>query len=292
MAWPDSSPMTSTRRHGLFLIAIVVGNSVPGGWIGRASDREATAQIAASTPNGSCFLLHEVGVGEIRREPSVSCRMPVSPQSTFKIPHALAALDAGVVTGADSQFAYDGSSQPFEAWRRDHTLQSAMRFSALWWFQRVAEKLGAQREHDYLRRLAYGNADSSSGLTTFWLGGSLVISPEEQRQFLLRLFASTLPVRQDAMRTVREILVQPKGMVVNASGEHPFGKPWPPGTVLSAKTGSGRDRSGQQVRWLVGHVSRGRRAWVFVSCVVGGDDTPPLAAVDLAAKSLHRAGVM
>ena len=111
-----------------------------------------------------------------------------------------------------------------------------------------------------------------------------MISPEEQKQFLLRLFASTLPVRQDAMRTVREILVQPKGMVVNASGEHPFGKPWPPGTVLSAKTGSGRDRSGQQVRWLVGHVSRGRRAWVFVSCVVGGDDTPPLAAVDLAAQ--------
>ena len=71
--------------------------------------------------------------------------MRVSPQSTFKIPHALAALDAGVVTGADSRFAYDGSSQPFEAWRRDHTLQSAMRFSVVWWFQRVAEKLGTQR---------------------------------------------------------------------------------------------------------------------------------------------------
>ena len=115
--------MTSTRRRGLFLIAIVVaGNTAPGGWIGRASAPGCRAQIAASTPNGSCFLLHEVGVGEVRREPSASCRMRVSPQSTFKIPHALAALDAGVVTGADSQFAYDGSPQPFDAWRRDHTL--------------------------------------------------------------------------------------------------------------------------------------------------------------------------
>jgi beta-lactamase class D len=280
------------RRGPVLIALVVVVHSVATSWSNVALGSDAAGQSTAALPHGSCFLLHEVGVGEVRRQPSVSCRMRVSPQSTFKIPHALAALDAGVVTGADSQFAYDGSSQPFEAWRRDHTLQSAMRFSAVWWFQRVAEKLGTQREHDYLRRLAYGNADSSSGLTTFWLGGSLVISPEEQKQFLLRLFASTLPVRQDAMRTVREILVQPKGMVVNASGEHPFGKPWHPGTVLSAKTGSGRDRSGQQVRWLVGHVSRGRRAWVFVSCVIGGDETPPLAAVDLAAQALQREGVL
>jgi beta-lactamase class D len=284
--------MTNTWRRGRVLIALVVfAHGVAAGWSCLASRLDAAGQSPPSLPQGSCFLLHEVGVGEIRREPSVACGMRVSPQSTFKIPHALAAVDAGVI-GPDSAFAYDGSPQAFDAWRRDHTLQSAMRFSVVWWFQRVAEKLGAEREREYLRRLGYGNADSSSGLTTFWLGGSLVISPEEQKQFLLRLFASTLPVRQDAMRTVREILVQPKGMVVNASGEHPFGKPWPPGTVLSAKTGSGRDRSGQQVRWLVGHVSRGRRAWVFVSCVVGGDDTPPLAAVDPAARSLRQAGVI
>ena len=46
-----------------------------------------------------------------------------------------------------------------------------MRFSVVWWFQHVAEKLGATREREYLRRLGYGNADPSSGLTTFWLGG-------------------------------------------------------------------------------------------------------------------------
>jgi beta-lactamase class D len=285
--------MTNTPGRGLFLIALTVfAQNVATGWNSPASRQSTAGQSPPALLQGSCFLLHEVGVGEVGREPSVVCGTRVSPQSTFKIPHALAALDAGVVTGADSQFAYDGSSQPFEAWRRDHTLQSAMRFSAVWWFQRVAEKLGAKREHDYLRRLAYGNADSSSGLTTFWLGGSLVISPDEQKQFLLRLFASTLPVRRDAMRTVREILVQPKGMVVNARGEHSFGNPWPPGTVLSAKTGSGRDQTGRQVRWLVGHVTRARRSWVFVSCVIGGDDTPPLAAVDLAARSLHQAGVI
>lgn len=253
----------------------------------------AAAQQVAGTPAaGSCFLLHEIGVGEVRRAPAEACRTRVSPQSTFKIPHALGALDAGVITGADSSFSYDGSTQSFEAWRRDHTLASAMRFSVVWWFQRVAETLGATREREYLRRFDYGNADPSSGLTTFWLGGSLTISPEEQAQFLLRLYGNTLSVSPHATRTVREVLVQPGGRVVNAMGEHPFGGAWPPGTVLSAKTGSGTDRSGRTVRWLVGHVSRERRSWVFVSCVIGGDSTPALAAVDLAAEALHREGII
>ena len=247
---------------------------------------------ATAPPDRACFLLHEVGRGEIRRDPAGACRTRVSPQSTFKIPHALAALDAGVISNADSSFAYDGTPYPFEAWRRDHTLATAMRFSAVWWFQRVARALGAAREQEYLRRLDYGNADSTSGLTTFWLGGSLAISPEEQARVLLRLFANTLPVSDHAMRTVRQVLVQPPGVVVNASGEHPFAGTWPAGTILSAKTGSGNVRGGGEVRWLVGHVSRAGRAWVFVSCVIGGDDTPALAAVDLAARSLRREGIL
>ena len=284
--------MTNTLRRGPVLIALLVfAHCLAEGWSCLALHADAFGQSPAALPQGSCFLLHEVGVGEVRREPSVVCGTRVSPQSTFKIPHALAALDAGVI-GLDSQFAYDGSPQPFEAWRRDHTLQSAMRFSVLWWFQRVAETLGAAREREYLRRFGYGNADPSSGLTRFWLGGSLVISPEEQLQFILPLFANDLPVSQSAMSIVRAVLVQPHGKVVNATGEHTFGGTWPRGTTLRAKTGSGRDQTGRQVRWLVGQVTRARRSWVFVSCVIGGDDTPPLAAVDLAARSLHRAGVM
>jgi beta-lactamase class D len=240
----------------------------------------------------ACFLLYEVGPGEVRRSPADACRTRVSPQSTFKIPHALAGLDAGVIRNAGSSIAYDGTAYPFESWRHDHTLATAMRDSVVWWFQRIARELGAARERDYLQRFHYGNADASSGLTTFWLGGSLAISPEEQAQFLDKLFASALPVSDHAMRTVREVLVQPQGMVVNAAGRHSFGGTWPPGTVLSAKTGSGTTRDGGQVRWLLGHVARGGRAWVFVSCVIGGDATPALAAVDLAAQSLRREGVL
>ena len=222
--------MTSTARPASFVLALLMltgsAPDTPAVWTAAA---EQTRQATDPPAGGSCFLLHEMGVGEVRRAPSEACRTRVSPQSTFKIPHALAALDSGVIAGADSSFSYDGSTQSFEAWRRDHTLSSAMRFSVVWWFQRVAERLGAIREREYLRRFDYGNADPSSGLTTFWLGGSLTISPEEQTQFLLRLYGNKLPVTEHAMRTVREVLVQPGGVIVNAMGEHPFGGAWPDG---------------------------------------------------------------
>jgi beta-lactamase class D len=260
---------------------------------GRPAGAAATRVPAIDPASGasSCFLLYEIGVGEVGRTPAGGCGARVTPASTFKIPHALAALDAGVVSGPDAAFPYNGEPVPFETWRSDHSLASAMRYSVVWYFQRVARLLGPEREQAYLDRLEYGNRDPTSGLDSFWLGGSLRISPDEQERFLVRLYQNALPVGDGAMQTVRSILVQPPGVVVNASGEHPFAAPWPEGAVLSAKTGSSDDDVGASVRWLVGNVARKPRSWVFVSCVVGRD-LDPLAALRLAENSLRRAGVL
>jgi beta-lactamase class D len=252
----------------------------------------ALASPKAAPASGACFILHEIGIGEVRRSPSTTCGVRVSPQSTFKIPHALAALDAGVVSGVDEKIAYDGRPVDQPLWKQDHTLATAMRYSVVWYFQEIAKRLGPAREREYLSRFDYGNRDSSSGLTTFWLGGSLEVSAEEELRFLTRLFAGDLPVRKTALDSVREILRQPAGSVVNATGVHPFGGQWAEGTVLNAKTGSGTSGNGNSVRWLVGHVRRGTRSWIFVSNVIGNDQTPALAAVDQAERALEEAHVL
>jgi beta-lactamase class D len=256
----------------------------------------AAAPLASAPPrfvseerSVECLLVRDVG-GEVRRHPARGCDRRLTPASTFKIPHALAALDAGVVSGPQATRSWDGQQRDLAAWNRDHTLASAMRDSVVWYFQAVARELGLERERAYLERLDYGNADPSSGLSGFWLGGSLRVSPEEQLRFLDRFFALDLPVSGEALRTVSELLRQPEGRVVNALGEHTFAAPWPPGTSLEAKTGFARESDGTAVAWLVGRVRRGGRAWVFVSCVAGRS-LPAGAAVEQAARGLAQAGV-
>ena len=161
-----------------------------------------------------------------------------------------------------------------------------MRYSVVWFFQDIATKLGERREREYLERFDYGNRDASGGLTTFWLGRSLAISPEEQVAFLQRLYAGRLSVTPSAANVVRQILIQPQGKLTNALGERAFAAPWPAGTVVSAKTGSGPTDGDSAVRWLVGRVERGSRSWIFASNVVGGADLSPLAAIEQAERAL------
>lgn len=283
----DAERALKTSRSTLPLVALLAAVSVAWAATDSRSDSAATAARA-----GSCFLLYEIGVGELRRSPATVCRSRVSPASTFKIPHALFALDAGVIAGPEEKLAYDGGGDWPEPSRRDHTLASAIRYSVVWYFQKIALRLGADRESAYLHRLSYGNMDSSSGLTTFWLGGSLEISPDEQEQFLVKLYGGDLPFKKSALRAVRAMLIEPQGVVVNAQGEQPFAAPWPADAVVSAKPGRITDQSGRGARWLVGHVQRGRREFIFVSCVIGAPTIEQTAALTLAAESLRQEHVL
>ncbi len=74
---------------------------------------------------------------------------------------------------------------------------------------------------------------------------------------------------------------------MNAAGQHPFDAPRSEGTVVSGKTGGS-----ETVSWLVGHVRRGDRSWVFVSCVDGPQEPGAVQAIHLAAKSLREQQVL
>ena len=269
-------------------LAFLIGGSV----LFHSSEGAVSAQAApGKAAIESCFLLYEIGVGEVRRNPSEACRTRITPASTFKVPHALAVLDAGVLT-ADEVFRYDGTGDWPASARRDHTLSSALRHSVLWYFQRVAQRLGAEREKAYLQKFAFGNMDSSSALTSFWVGGSLQVTPEEQQSFWLKLYENQLPIAAPAVAMVKAMLIQPRGAVTNAAGTHPFDAPWPKDTSVSSKTGSAADRSGQGARWLIGYIKKGTREFIFVSCVIGPRDVEANAAIDLAARALRQSHVL
>ncbi|MBX7132884.1 MAG: hypothetical protein K1X67_09435 [Fimbriimonadaceae bacterium] len=247
---------------------------------------------AAEAPSQSCFLLYEVGVGEVVREPAEACRVALSPGATFKIPHALAALESGVVADANQAMVFDGKMEGPESSRRDHTLRSAVQYSVDWYFQRVADKIGLERERVYLQLFQYGNKDPGRDLKTFWSSGTLRITPEQQQDFLVRFYQQELDASAMSTATLRKILEQSAGAIRTPEGDRAFAKPWPKDAVVSAQSANTLDRSGRGVRWLVGHVARGERAYVFVSCVVGASSLDANAAIDLAAKALRGAEVL
>lgn len=155
-----------------------------------------------------------------------------TPASTFKIPHSLFALDAGVLRDEFQRISWDGVQRSVEAWNADQDLRTAMRNSTVWIYERFAKQIGAPRETAYLKQINYGNA-VATGDAPFWVEGDLAISAHEQIAFLRKLYRNELGFRIDHQRLVKDVLINEAG------------RDW----ILRAKTGwSGK------IGWWVGWV--------------------------------------
>lgn len=134
-----------------------------------------------------------------------------SPASTFKIPHTLFALDAGVVRDEFQVFKWDGIARDFAPHNQDQDLRSSMRNSTVWVYELFAKEIGEGRARDYLGKLNYGNADPSSKQGNYWIDGNLAISAYEQISFLKRLYSNELPFRVEHQRLVKDIMIVEAG---------------------------------------------------------------------------------
>jgi beta-lactamase class D OXA-48 len=132
---------------------------------------------------------------------------PFIPASTYKIPHSLIALETDVVKDENQRFHWDGQKRSVEAWNRDQTFRTALKYSAVWVYQEIARQVGEQRESDYLKRFAYGNEDVSGGVDHFWLDGALRITAIQQIEFLKKLYLNQLPVSERNMLIVKDMLI-------------------------------------------------------------------------------------
>lgn len=164
-------------------------------------------------------------------EPRSKQRLP--PASTFKIPHALFALDAGVVKDEFQVFPWDGVERSFAVHNQDQDLRSSMRHSAVWVYELFGQQIGQEKARQYLSKIDYGNADPSGDTSTYWIDGNLRITAQEQIRFLKQLYLNKLPFDEAEQRLVKDI------MIVEA------GKEW----ILRAKSGWEGE-----VGWWVGWV--------------------------------------
>ena len=180
---------------------------------------------------------------------------PYPPASTYKIPHALFALEAGVVRDEFQVFKWDGVERSYAPWNRDQTLRSSMRYSTIWVYERIAAHLGEPKARAYLKQIGYGNADPTPAAEApgneepYWVTGKLSISAVQQVAFLERLYRNALPFEVEHQRLVKDIMLK--------QAEHDW--------RLRAKTGwTG------QLGWWVGWVEQADGPVFFVLNI----DTP------------------
>jgi beta-lactamase class D len=178
-----------------------------------------------------------------------------TPESSFKVANALIGLEEKAVADEYEVKRWDGVVRQFEVWNRDHSLASAMRNSAIWYYQAMARDIGSEKMQRDIDLIGYGNRDISGGIDSFWLNSSLKISAREQVAFIGKLVNETLPFGEQNMKTVKRIMID--------DDQDDY--------TIHGKTGTRLSDMG--LGWYVGYVETKGSVWEFATNVDGSGAT-------------------
>ncbi|MFC0187404.1 class D beta-lactamase [Fictibacillus aquaticus] len=185
-----------------------------------------------------------------------------TPESTFKVANALIGLQTSAVRDEYEVKRWDGTVREFENWNRDHSLASAMRESAIWFYQDMARDIGTANMQEYVTRMKYGNQDISGGSDSFWLNSSLKISAVEQADFIEKLVRERLPFNENHQKTVKRMMIQDEQDAY----------------TLHGKTGTRLSDFG--LGWYTGFVETKKDTWVFAVNIDGSGTSAKNIAVE------------
>jgi len=175
---------------------------------------------------------------------------PFTPASTFKICNSLIGLETGVIKDENFVIKWDGVERSIKKWNKDHDLKTAFKNSNVPYYQDLARRVGPERMYSLLTKANYGNADTSGGIDRFWLDGGLRVTPEQQIDFLRRLYNNELPFSKHSVEIVKKIMIEEER----------------PGYTLGAKTGLG-EQQGKSIGWYVGYVMTKSDVYFFATCL-------------------------
>lgn len=206
-----------------------------------------------------CFLLYNMKTGLVEKEiGGGNCRERVVACSTFKVPLSVMAFDAGILKDEEEVLKWDGKVDERTEVNADQNAKTWMKYSVVWFSQRLTPELGEEKIKKYLNNFKYGNEDMAGGLTQAWLidpafeGPALKISPYEQVEFMKNLWSDQLPVSKRAMQITRDLTY----LETSANG-----------FKLNGKTGSNFYHQDRQRRlgWFIAHVSDGNKEYIAVT---------------------------
>ncbi len=215
--------------------------------------------------NGTFVLLNGT-TGEYVRHNPARATARFAPCSTFKIPHTAILLESGAAPDPAFRLRHDPSLEQLPNWARDFDLTGAFTASALWYYQRLAQRIGMTAERQFLERFQYGTGTLAGGLdklgSPFWVDGSLAISANDQVEFLRRFYEGRLGLSDRTTRLTKAIMVAEET----------------PAWRLSAKTGACQPAGQETSNWYVGYVEKAGAVYYFALQIGAANYGRPYAA--------------
>jgi beta-lactamase class D len=173
--------------------------------------------------------------------------------STFKILNSLIALETNVIPNELAILTWDGIPRQLPEWNRDLNMREAIKVSAVWFYQVLARRVGVDRMQQFIDRVGYGNQKigTKEQIDKFWLDTELQITPQQQIQFLRRLYKNELPFSQRNLAIVKDILIVEQT----------------PDYTLRGKTGmlDSTYKPTAGIGWYVGYLERGKNVYFFAT---------------------------
>lgn len=205
------------------------------------------------------LVIIDCASGDVQRHNPPLCGIKAAPCSTFKIWNTAIGLEAGLLDSADQPFwKWDGVKRTIEPWNQDLNLRQSFAASCVPAYQALARQIGAERMDAWLKKLGYGDRNTSSGIDVFWLPAPgrkpLLISPDEQARLMEHLATGEVPFSARTQTILKDIMTAKQG-------EQLYGK-----TGTSGRVGKGEPETG----WFVGYFVSGKRTLAF-ACLLKGD---------------------
>lgn len=221
------------------------------------------------------FVLYDMKNGHFMRYNSERCKERFIPASTFKIPNSLIGLETGVIKDENFVIPWDSVVRSIESWNRDQTLASAIKYSAVWYYQELARRVGKEKMQYYINECKYGNMDISENVDDFWLRGNIRISQNEQIEFLNKMYNYKLPFSKRNIDIVKKIILQESTDSYR----------------LFAKTGWAIV---PYVGWYVGYVEVNGNVYFFANNIEGEEDNTdfPKSRIEITRSILDSEGII
>lgn len=171
--------------------------------------------------------------------------------STFKILNSLISLETQVITDEIAILTWDGIQRDLPEWNRDLNMREAFKLSAVWFYQVLARRVGYERMQKWVTQVQYGNQNigGKEDIDKFWLNGLLKVTPQQQIQFLYRLYSNDLPFSERTLSIVKDIMINertPDYTIRGKTGWYGFGNKTVP-----------------NVGWYIGYLEKGDNAYFF-----------------------------